>query len=152
MRTFEIFRRSVIVLALAAPFTTAAAATVDVWKSPTCGCCEAWIAHLRTTGFSVRAHDIADPATVRARLGVPPALASCHTATVDGYVIEGHVPAGDLARLLRERPRLRGLAVPGMPPGASGMRESTGSRAPFSTLVITRNGHAQTYAVHAEAP
>ena len=152
MRTFEIFRRSVIVLALAAPFTTAAAATLDVWKSPACGCCVAWIAHLRTAGFSVRAHDIADLATVRARLGVPPALASCHTAMVDGYVIEGHVPASDLARLLRERPRLRGLAVPSMPPSAPGMRESTGSRAAFSTLAITRNGHAQTYAVHAEAP
>lgn len=151
MRTLEIFRRSVIVLALAAPFA-AAAATVDVWKSPTCGCCAAWIAHLRTAGFSVRAHDIADPAMVRARRGVPPALASCHTAMVDGYLIEGHVPAGDLVWLLRERPRLRGLAVPGMPPGAPGMRESTGSRAPFSTLAIARDGHARTYAVHADAP
>jgi len=97
------------------------ATTVQVWKTPTCGCCSKWIDHLKAEGFAVEAQDLADLAATKAANGVPAELASCHTATVDGYVLEGHVPASDIRRLLGERPAIAGLAVPGMPLGSPGM-------------------------------
>jgi hypothetical protein len=94
--------------------------TVAVMKDPTCGCCEKWIAHLREEGFTVAVTD--GPVTpLKVRLGVPRELSSCHTAQVDGYVVEGHVPAGAIKRLLAEKPQGIGLAVPGMPAGSPGM-------------------------------
>ncbi len=97
------------------------ATDVTVYKSPWCGCCGAWVDHLRDNGFDVRVEEQEDLAPVKARLGVPPELQSCHTAIVDGYAIEGHVPAADIHRLLTERPAAKGLAVPGMPIGSPGM-------------------------------
>ncbi|TVR08878.1 MAG: DUF411 domain-containing protein [Salinarimonadaceae bacterium] len=94
---------------------------VVVYRDPNCGCCDYWIEHIREAGFPVEAHDRSDLNRVKARLGVPSALAACHTATVEGYVIEGHVPARAIQRLLAERPRATGLAVPGMPIGSPGM-------------------------------
>lgn len=94
---------------------------VNVVKSPTCGCCTAWVRHLRESGFRVRTTDADDLTGTKRELGVPRDLWSCHTATVDGYVVEGHVPASDLRRLLEERPAVEGLAVPGMPVGSPGM-------------------------------
>jgi hypothetical protein len=94
---------------------------VQVYKSPTCGCCNKWIEHLESNGFSVHATDVPDLAPIKAENGVPRRLASCHTAFVDGYLVEGHVPAADVRRLLRERPKVSGLAVPGMPIGSPGM-------------------------------
>jgi len=94
---------------------------VTVTKDPNCSCCAGWIEHLRKAGFPVTVVDIPDVKPTKARLGVPDALASCHTAEVDGYVIEGHVPADAIERLLRERPQATGLAVPGMPAGSPGM-------------------------------
>ena len=88
---------------------------IEVYKSPTCGCCNKWVEHLRAHGFTVRATDTAAVDELKAKHGVPRALRSCHTALVSGYVIEGHVPASDVERLLRERPAAAGLAVPGMP-------------------------------------
>lgn len=104
----------------------AAALTMEVWKSPSCGCCGAWVKHMERAGFSVTVHDTDDLATVKAAKGVPERLASCHTGKIDGYVIEGHVPAVDLKRLLAERPKATGLAVPGMPATAPGMDAPTG--------------------------
>lgn len=98
---------------------------VVVHKSPTCGCCNAWIEHLRAYGFTVESRDHEDMGQVKAALGVPHGYGSCHTAEVDGYVIEGHVPAADIHRLLAERPSLRGLTVPGMPVGSPGMEQGT---------------------------
>lgn len=92
-----------------------------VFRDPTCGCCHLWVEHLIRHGFSVTVRDAASMAAVKARLGVPRALASCHTAEIGGYVIEGHVPAAAIQRLLAERPPGRGLAVPGMPIGSPGM-------------------------------
>ncbi len=100
---------------------SSAAETVVVYKSPTCGCCGDWIAHMRGAGFEVEVHDVGDLGPIKERSGVGPALRSCHTATVGGYVIEGHVPAEQVKRLLAERPAIRGLAVPGMPIGSPGM-------------------------------
>ncbi|MGB7301578.1 MAG: DUF411 domain-containing protein [Burkholderiaceae bacterium] len=94
--------------------------TVDVWKSPTCGCCKDWVAHLKDNGFRVTTHDTGNSA-MREKLGMPRQYGSCHTARVGGYVIEGHVPAADVIRLLKDRPRAVGLAVPGMPVGSPGM-------------------------------
>lgn len=96
-------------------------AQVHVYKSPTCGCCSKWMDHLRSNGFSVRATDVPDVRPIKLENGVPGRLASCHTAFVGGYIVEGHVPAQDLRRLLRERPGVAGLAVPGMPIGSPGM-------------------------------
>jgi hypothetical protein len=99
----------------------ALAAEVTVYKSPTCGCCSKWVEHLRANGFTVTAVDVADMGEVKANLGISAPLVACHTAVVDGYVIEGHVPAQAIQRLLNERPQVAGLAVPGMPMGSPGM-------------------------------
>ena len=123
----------------------AAQQAVEVYKSPTCGCCGDWIEHLRANGFEVRAHDVADPSEYRRRYGVPDAFASCHTAVVGGYAIEGHVPAREIKRLLAERPKARGLAVPGMPAGSPGM-EQGGRRDPYEVLLFQRDGRHAIYA------
>jgi len=149
MNALKIVRRVALLLMLIAPVAAWGATVVEVWKSPTCGCCEAWIAHLQKAGFEVKAHDVTDPDAIRASRGVPPALVSCHTAMVGGYVIEGHVPASDIERLLKERPRIRGLAVPGMPPAAPGMDVTTGSKAPYATLAIDPDGKTHVFAEHA---
>ncbi|QCI66031.1 DUF411 domain-containing protein [Phreatobacter stygius] len=103
--------------------STAAAAKpiVVVHKDPSCGCCGAWVEHIAAAGFPTRVVEDVRVNAVKARLGVPVAMRSCHTAEVDGYVIEGHVPVAALERLLAERPAVRGLAVPGMPIGSPGM-------------------------------
>jgi len=97
------------------------AAELTVYKSPTCGCCGEWVKQLRANGFTVAVHETDNVAPIKARAGIPPALESCHTALVGGYAIEGHVPAEDIRRLLREKPAARGLAGPGMPAGSPGM-------------------------------
>lgn len=99
----------------------AQAADVTVYKSPTCGCCKKWVSHLEKNGFSVEVHNQYDVSPIKAQYGVPRRLHSCHTAKVGGYVIEGHVPAEEITRLLEEKPQVTGLAVPGMPMGSPGM-------------------------------
>lgn len=141
-----------------ATFTTVTTATpakpglppVEVWKDPGCGCCKDWIDHLQAAGFRVTAHDSGNTAA-RQRLGMPQRLGSCHTATVGGYVIEGHVPAPDLKRLLREKPDALGLAVPGMPVGAPGMDGPAygGRRDRFDVLLVQRNGSTRRFNTHA---
>lgn len=112
---------------------------VTVYKSPTCGCCGDWVKHIRANGFKVEAHDVNDVSPMRRRYGVPGSLASCHTAVVAGYAIEGHVPAADIKRLLRERPKVVGLAVPGMVIGSPGMEQ--GAPQPYETLAFDAQGH-----------
>lgn len=103
----------------------AAVTEIVVYKSPTCGCCTKWVDYLRKQGYTVVAHDTSGMSAVKAELGVPDALGSCHTAMVGGYVIEGHVPAADIQRLLKERPKIVGLSVPGMVTGSPGMEGGT---------------------------
>ena len=122
-----------------------AAPRIEVYKSVTCGCCGDWIEHLRSSGFQVRTHDVADPSEYRKRYGFPEAFASCHTALVAGYAIEGHVPAREIRRLLAERPAAQGLAVPGMPAGSPGM-EQGGRRDRYEVLLFQRDGRHATYA------
>jgi hypothetical protein len=115
-----------------------AAPLVTVYKNPSCGCCGEWVKHMRANGFRVETRDVADVSPIRLRSMVPDALASCHTALVGGYAIEGHVPAADVWRLLRERPSLIGLSVPGMVVGSPGME--TGPPQPFSTIAFDERG------------
>lgn len=114
---------------------------VEVWKAPTCACCKDWIAYLEASGFAVKAHDTGNN-PVRLKLGMPAKLGSCHTALVGGYAIEGHVPARDIRRLLKERPNALGLAVPGMPVGSPGMDGAAyGNRKdPYDVLLVARDG------------
>jgi hypothetical protein len=101
---------------------------VSVHKDPSCGCCTGWVQHLQGAGFTTKVIDTRELDPLKRRLGVPDDLAACHTAEVAGYVIEGHVPAGAIQRLLRDRPKARGLAVPGMPVGSPGMEGGTPER------------------------
>ena len=125
----------------------ATAATIDVVKSPNCGCCAEWVEYLRINGFTVRVTDTEDLNPVAHRHGVPDALRSCHTATVDGYALEGHVPVEDIRRLLEERPQAAGLAVPGMPIGSPGMEQGD-RRQPYATILFQRDGRQRVFAQH----
>ncbi len=119
---------------------------VTVYKSPSCGCCTKWVSHLRQNGFDVQPVDVNDLRSVKSISGIRPEQASCHTARVDGYVIEGHVPADDIRRLLAERPDALGLAVPGMPKGSPGMESPTPER--YRVLLIGKDGETQMFAQH----
>ena len=120
--------------------------TITVYKSPTCGCCVKWIDHLEAGGLSVEAIDVDDMARIKNENGVPDSLSSCHTALIDGYVIEGHVPVEDVIRLLEERPDVAGLAVPKMPVGSPGMEGP--NPVPYDVLAFTKQGSTHTYASH----
>lgn len=111
---------------------------VSVYKSPACGCCGEWVRHMRANGFRVETHDVADVMPVKRQYRVPDEFVSCHTAVIGGYAIEGHVPASDVKRLLRERPNIRGLAVPGMVAGSPGMEQ--GLPQPYETLAFDDRG------------
>ena len=122
--------------------------TATVYKTPTCGCCRAWVDHLRAQGFRVETVDRDDLATAKAANGVPGELQSCHTATVGGYVVEGHVPAGDIRRLLAERPALAGIAVPGMPVGSPGMEVPGTPAERYDVVSFDRAGVTRAFASH----
>jgi hypothetical protein len=131
-------------LALGAGWRAHAASPIEVYKSPGCGCCDDWVEHLRANGFEARTHDVDDTSVYRRRYHVPVRFASCHTAIVAGYSIEGHVPAREIKRLLAERPKAQGLAVPDMPMGSPGME---GPRTdPYDVLLFQRDGSAVVYA------
>lgn len=116
-----------------------AATSIHVYKNPDCGCCGAWVEHLKSAGFAVQVSEVSDTAETRKKLGMPEKFGSCHTATVDGYLLEGHVPAADIKRLLKTRPQALGLAVPGMPAGSPGM--DIGSRKDaYQVLLVDRAG------------
>lgn len=117
---------------------------ITVWKTPNCGCCKEWVAHLRKNGFEVVTNDVQDTAPMRQKAGMPEKFASCHTATLAGYVLEGHVPAKEIRRLLREKPKALGLAVPGMPVGSPGM-EIGSSRDAFDVMLVSPSGGSRVY-------
>lgn len=155
MKTSTLNRRRFGALAaacVAAPWALAASASapplrMEVWKDPNCGCCGDWVAILEKDGFAVRVHDVGN-AGARRRLKVPVELGSCHTAQVGPYAIEGHVPAREIRRLLRERPDAIGLTVPGMPVGSPGMDGPVygDRRDPYDVLLIRRDGSTFVYA------
>ena len=119
---------------------------ITVFKTPTCGCCTKWVSHLQDNGFEVETTDLSDLRMIKSMSGIKPALASCHTAKVDGYVIEGHVPADDIKRLLAERPEAKGLTVPGMPLGSPGMEAPQAQR--YQVLLLGNDGHTTLFAEH----
>lgn len=137
--------KSILVSAFLGVAANAAATTVDVYKSSTCKCCAKWVDHMRANGFTVNTHDVGNK-EARERAGISTKLGSCHTALVDGYAIEGHVPAQDVKRLLNERPRAIGLTAPGMPHGSPGME---GARSdPYDVLLIDKQGDTTVYSRH----
>jgi hypothetical protein len=119
---------------------------VEVWRSPTCGCCGAWVKHLNENGFATKVNMVEDTSAMRRALGIPEALGSCHTAKVGGYAIEGHVPASDIRRLLAQRPKARGLAAPGMPAGSPGM--DLPNSPPYDVVLVASDGKASVFARH----
>lgn len=127
--------------------TIAQTTDVTVYKSATCGCCKNWGRHMEQNGFNVTAHNVKDLISVKKQHGVTPRLSSCHTAVVEGYVIEGHVPAEDVKRLLRERPDAWGLAVAGMPIGSPGMEQGD-RKDRYDVLLIDKQGKTTVYARH----
>lgn len=145
-------RRTMIGLAIAgiaavACSRPAKAAEINVYKSPYCGCCGAWVDNLKSSGLNVVVHDLDDVTPIAKKAGVPDDARSCHTAIVNGYFVEGHVPASDIRKLLRERPKARGISVPGMPIGAPGMEQGKRKDA-YATLIIDRNGSTRVFAQH----
>ncbi|MBM7457213.1 hypothetical protein HNR62_003125 [Oceanisphaera litoralis] len=118
------------------------AASITVYKSETCGCCEDWVRHMEASGFEVKVVNRDNLAPVKAMAGVKPELASCHTGLVDGYVIEGHVPAADVKRLLEQKPAVRGLTIPGMPQSAPGM-DIPGT--PYEVLSFDNQGNSAVF-------
>ena len=140
-----------MLITLAAPVamfacaSSAAAAVVHVVKSASCGCCSEWVEHMRKAGHMVKVTN-GDPHAEASRLGVPDDLRSCHTSTVGRYALEGHVPAEDIARLLREKPNAAGLAVAGMPAGAPGMESAV--KQPYQTMLYSRDGKRRVFASH----
>lgn len=126
--------------------TRAEQRTITVQKRVGCGCCENWAVHLRKIGFAVEIHEAANIQEIKAQLGIPAPLQSCHTGRIDGFIIEGHVPAADIFRLLKERPAVLGLAVPGMPVGSPGMEGGTPER--YDVLAFRRDGSSTVFASH----
>ena len=142
-------RSLMLAFAMVSAFAASAAnaAQMTVHKSPYCGCCAKWIEHAEKHGFTVKVVQTEDMAGVKKRLGVPDRLASCHTTQVGGYFIEGHVPAADIKRLLAQKPKAAGIAVPGMPLGSPGM-EAGGQRQPYATILVQRDGTTKVFAQH----
>ena len=119
--------------------------SVKVYKSATCGCCRKWVDHLKAAGFSVTAEDVTNLVAIREQYGVPDKLKSCHTAVVGRYVVEGHVPADVVKKLLQEKPAVIGITVPGMPQGSPGMEGPNPE--PYEVLTFDSKGQAKVYAV-----
>ena len=141
-------------LALSHPLSALSATNTEqitVWKTPNCGCCKDWVAHLRDNGFQVVTNDVPDTAPMRQKLGLPAKFGSCHTAQLGAYVLEGHVPAREVRRLLREKPKAVGLAVPGMPVGSPGM-EMGDTRDAYDVLLVQTDGSSSVYQSYPAMP
>jgi hypothetical protein len=134
------------------PGVAASRIPVEVWKDPSCGCCKDWVAHMQQNGFDVKVNETGNDG-VRAQLGIPAKYGSCHTAVVAGYALEGHVPASEVHRLLKEKPRARGLAVPGMRVGSPGMDgpDYGGRSDAYDVLLLSADGRSATVYRHYEA-
>jgi hypothetical protein len=121
---------------------------IQVFKEPTCGCCSLWVEHLRKAGFRATVTDVADMAAIKSKHRVPAQARSCHTALVGGYVVEGHVPAADVQRMLKERPAIVGIGVPGMPIGSPGMEVAGMKPHPYDVLAFDKAGETRVFASH----
>lgn len=137
-------------MAHAAPAPAVAKTVIQVYKSPTCGCCKNWVDHVRANGFQAEVFDVSEEELQarKAKLGVGPRLASCHTAIVNGYVVEGHVPAADIQRMLKEKPPIIGIAAPGMPVGSPGMEVPGGRKDKYDVVAFSKGGATRVFASH----
>jgi len=133
----------VTTLPISVPARAAAGPVVNVYKTAGCDCCEAWIEHLKANGFSVKAQNVSDTGAYREKFGIPNDFGSCHTGFVQGYAVEGHVPAAEIKRLLEEKPKARGLAVPSMPLGSPGMEGPR--KDPFDVFLVKIDGSTSVY-------
>jgi hypothetical protein len=133
-----------VLVAVLAP-SAQVATPITVYKTPTCGCCGKWVEHMRQAGFAPKVTDLPNLSTVKQSAGVPPNLQSCHTSTIDGYAIEGHVPADVIRQLLKEKPKVAGIAVPGMPMGSPGM-EQGGVTDKYNIVAFSQDGTQKVYA------
>jgi hypothetical protein len=133
---------------VAAGGAQSSAPAVTVFKSATCGCCSQWIEHMRSNGFVVKSMDVEDVGTIKTQYGVPESAGSCHTALVGGYVVEGHVPASAVKRLLAEKPKVVGIAVPGMPAGSPGMEVPSGRVDPYNVVSFDTAGKTSVFEKH----
>jgi len=131
-----------------APTTSAALPAMTVYKSPSCGCCKGWVEHVQAAGFTVEVHDLDDLTEIKAEAAVPEKARSCHTAIVGGYTVEGHVPAPTILRLLREKPRVAGIAVGGMPVGTPGMEVPGRAAERYDVLSFQTGGSTAVYESH----
>jgi len=140
--------RAAVLFVLLTPAAWAAGAlpAVKVYKSPTCGCCDKWVEHMKANGFKVVTHEMNDVTPHKQRLGVPVGMGSCHTAEIGGYLIEGHVPAADVKRLLAEKPKAKGLVSPGMPQSAPGM--DMPGKQPYEIFLVRQDGSTLSFARH----
>jgi hypothetical protein len=156
VHAFDLNRRTILLGVAVAGLTAHGFVTaqtvrkIDVWKDPSCGCCKDWVAHLEKNGFKATIYETGNNAK-RAELGLADKFGSCHTALIDGYVIEGHVPAADIQRLLKDKPKALGLAVPGMPIGSPGMDGVAygGRKDPFDVLLVKKDGTSQVFKTYA---
>lgn len=121
---------------------------ITVYKTPQCGCCRTWVDHLRNNGFDVTTHDVGDIAAVKTKLGVPSDLGSCHTAVAGSYIVEGHVPAADIQNLLATKPKVAGVAVPGMPVGSPGMEVPGRAPDKYDVIAFAKDGKRSVFAAH----
>lgn len=146
MQRRTVLRALVLIgMAPAISFAKASQPVINVYKSATCGCCTEWITHLEKNGFKVNAHNVPNTAAYRTKFGVPQSLGSCHTGVVNGYALEGHVPASDIKRLLAEKPKAKGLAVPGMPMGSPGMEVEGAPVDAYDVLLFQADGSSKVY-------
>jgi hypothetical protein len=152
-RTFLVRLAGVIALTMTgrrvwAQLPSLAPTPIRVWKSSSCGCCKEWVEHIRANGFAPAVHDEEEMDQVKDELGVPAKVRSCHTAQVGSYLIEGHVPASDIRRVLKERPKIAGLAVPDMPPLTPGMAPAGVEPRDFEVLSFLSDGTTSSFARH----
>jgi hypothetical protein len=129
---------------LGASQTVPTGTPIEIWKTPTCGCCKLWVDHMRAAGFRPTVHDLNDVSPIKRKRGVPSSLESCHTAVVGGYTVEGHVPADVVRQALKQRPKIAGLAVPGMPMGSPGMEGPR--KDPYNVVAFEQNGRTSVFA------
>jgi hypothetical protein len=143
MKRHLLFKAALVGALTAHLSANAAAPVIEVYKSESCGCCSEWVKHLESNGFKVKAQNVANPADYREKFGIPQELGSCHTGMVQGYALEGHVPATEIKRLLAEKPKAKGLAVPAMPLGSPGMEGPR--KDPYDIMLVQGNGKYSVY-------
>ncbi len=136
------------ILTIAPACTAEAGPAITIYKDPSCGCCGAWVDHLKASGFKTTVDDSQDMAAIKAKYGVPDDLTSCHTGVAGGYAIEGHVPADDIKRLLKEKPKALGIAVPAMPVNSPGMEVPGEPDEPYTVWLFAKDGTRSAFAKH----